>query len=307
MRRTLALLLVVLVSWAAAADAVVHPLRSQDPVVGVAVADRIAAALEGAVVLGPEVAPTLVAPIVVPGGFLNPLAVAPVAAFDRSGVALLAGAVGVPVVVSGDLAFEADAVRLDLIAAVHGRIHSATVRAPIGDLDLLVRRALPVVARWVGARAVAPRPLELAGRDQEPARARALIGAGFAIEALEALERLPDLHPLDARLRDDLAAALAGTAAGDAALAAMVSLAAADPEVPARAFARWRSEARPRVPTPSVAPALHHTAPREALPRPSLPASAVEPRGRGVPLLVGLLLMVFAGAGSAAAWLLLGA
>jgi len=247
MRRTLALLLVVLVSWAAAADAVVHPLRSQDPVVGVAVADRIAAALEGAVILGPEVAPTLVAPIVVPGGFLNPLAVAPAAAFDRSGVALLAGAVGVPVVVSGDLAFEADAVRLDLIAAVHGRIHSATVRAPIGDLDLLVRRALPLVARWVGARAVAPRPLELAGRDQEPARARALIGAGFAIEALEMLERLPDLHPLDARLRDDLAAALAGTADGDAALAAMVSLAAADPEAPARAFARWRSEGGPPV------------------------------------------------------------
>ncbi len=246
-RRTLFTLLIALVSWAAAVDAVVHPFRSQDPVVGVAVAERIASSLDGAVVMGPEIAPMLVAPVVVPGGFVNPLVVAPDGAFDRSGVALLAGGTGVPVVVSGVLAIEADGLRLDLVAAVDGALRSTTVRAPMGDLDLLVARAAPRVAWWVGATARATRSLDLAGDDQAPARARALIGAGFTSEALELLEGLTDPHPIDARLRDDLRAAVAGTADGDAALAAMTALSSGDPEVPGRAFARWRAEGGPPV------------------------------------------------------------
>jgi transcriptional regulator of arginine metabolism len=249
-------LLIALVSWAAAVDVVVHPFRSQDPVVGVAVAERIASSLADAVVLGPEVAPMLVAPVVVPGGFLNPLVVAPDGAFDLSGVALLAGGIGVPAVVSGVLAIEADGLRLDLVAAIDGALRSATVRAPMGDLDLLVARAAPRVAWWVGATALAPRPLDLAGEDQAPARARALIGAGFTSEALELLEGLTDPHPSDALLRDDLRAALAGTADGDPALAAMAALSASDPEVPGRAFARWRAEGGPRSRTCGRAPGL---------------------------------------------------
>jgi tetratricopeptide (TPR) repeat protein len=247
LRRTLFSLLIALVSWAAAVDVVVHPFRSQDPVVGVAIAERIASSLADAVVLGPEVAPMLVAPVVVPGGFLNPLVVAPDGAFDLSGVALLAGGIGVPAVVSGVLAIEADGLRLDLVAAIDGALRRATVRAPMGDLDLLVARAAPRVAWWVGATALAPRPLDLAGEDQAPARARALIGAGFTSEALELLEGLTDPHPSDALLRDDLRAALAGTADGDPALAAMAALSASDPEVPGRAFARWRAEGGPPV------------------------------------------------------------
>jgi len=246
-RRTLFTLIIALVSWAAAVDVVVHPFRSQDPVVGVAVAERIASSLADVVVLGPEVAPTLVAPVVVPGGFINPMVVAPDGAFDLSGVALLAGGIGVPVVVSGVLVIEADGLRLDLVAAVDGALRSATVRAPMGDLDRLVARAAPRVAWWVGATVLPARPLDLAGDDQAPARARALIGAGFMIEALELLEGLDDPHPIDARLRDDLRAAVAGTADGDPALAAMVALSASDPEVPSRAFARWRAEGGPPV------------------------------------------------------------
>ncbi len=246
-RRTLITFLIALVSWAAAVDAVVHPFRSQDPVVGVAVAERIASSLVDAAVLGPEVAPMLVAPVVVPGGFLNPLAVAPDGAFDLSGVALVAGGTGVPVVVSGVLTIEDDGLRLDLVGAVDGALRRTTVRAPMGDLDLLVARAAPRVAWWAGVTARAARPLDLAGDDQAPARARALIGAGFPSEALELLEGLTEPHPIDARLRDDLRAALAGTADGDPALAAMVALSASDPEVPDRAFARWRAEGGPPV------------------------------------------------------------
>lgn len=247
MRRTLVTLLIALFSWSAAADVVVHPFRSQDPLVGVAVAERVAGALTGVAVLGPEVAPTLVAPIVVPGGFLNPLAVAPAGAFDRTGIALLAGAVGVPVAVSGQLTLEAESVRLELVATVDGRLHSATVRADGSDLDLLVRRALPLVARWAAAGTRPPRPLDLTGPDQDATRARALIGAGFYIEALEALERVTEPDATDARLLEDLRAALAATGDGDPALAAMASLASADAEVPARAFARWSAAGGPPV------------------------------------------------------------
>lgn len=246
-RRLILTLLIALVSWAAAVDAVVHPFRSQDPVVGVAVAERIASALADVVVLGPEVAPMLVAPIVVPGGFLNPLRATPGGAYDRSGVAIVAGAVGVPVVVSGVLGIAADGLRLELIASVDGALRSAVVHAPMGDLDLLVARAAPLVARWLGTVARPARPLDLSGVDQVPARARSLIGAGFMGEALELLEGIVDPHPTDARLRDDLRAAVAGDGAGDAALAAMATLSSSDPDAPGRAFARWRAEGGPPV------------------------------------------------------------
>jgi tetratricopeptide (TPR) repeat protein len=247
MRRLIAVLIVLLASSALAADAVVHPFRSQDPVVGVAVAERIAAALGGIDVLGPEVAPTLVAPVVVPGGFVNPLALLRVGPYDRSAVALMAGAIGVPVAVSGDLVFETDGIRLDLVASVEGRVHSATVRAPGVDLDVLVRRATLVVATWAGARPLPPRPLDLRGPDGDAARARALIGAGFLFEAQELLDDLADPHPTDARLRDDLRHALDATGGGDPALAAMASLGASDPAVATAAFARWSAEGGPPV------------------------------------------------------------
>ncbi|MDA0700037.1 MAG: hypothetical protein O3A02_02365, partial [bacterium] len=165
MRRLLALFIALFVSSALAADAVIYPFRSQDPVVGVALAERIAGALGGIDVLGPEVAPTLVAPIVVAGGFLNPMALLPRGPFDRGSVAIVAGAIGVRVFVSGSVLFEDDGVRLDLVASVDGAVRSAIVRAPGDDLDQLIRRATPVVALWAGARPLAPRPLDLRGGD----------------------------------------------------------------------------------------------------------------------------------------------
>ncbi len=247
MRRALALVLFVFVSSAFAADVVVHPFRSQDPVVGVALAERIAASLGDVDVLGPEVAPTLTAPIVVPGGFVNPLSFLPAGPFDRSAVALIAGAVGVPVVVSGIVTFEDARVRLELVAAVDGGLRSADFSAPGVDLDGLVRQAAPLVAFWAGARPLAPRPLDLGGADEPAARARALIGAGFVAEAMALLDGIVDPAADDARLRDDLRIALAGADGGDAALNAMVSLSSQDPALPAAAFANWRAAGGPPV------------------------------------------------------------
>lgn len=246
-RRTLVSLVLALVAWASAADLIVHPFRSQDPIVGVALAERVASALADVGVVGPELAPTLAAPIVVPGGFLNPLVVLPGGAFDETGVALLAGATGVPAVVSGSLANLATGVRLDLVASVDGRIVRTSVRAPEGDLDRLAAAAVAAVAHWTGADYRPPRPLDLRGVDQEAALARALLGAGLAADALDLLERSEDLDAIDARFRDDLRAALADGGGGDPALAAIVSLASADPAAPEAAFARWLAAGGPPV------------------------------------------------------------
>ena len=141
MHRILIVLATTLIAWAAAADVVVHPFRSQDPVVGVAVAERVAGALEGVDVLGPELAPALIAPVPVPGGFFNPIAVLPDGVVDRSGVAVLADALGVAAAVSGTLSVGTDALRLELRAAVDGRGRTATVTAAADDLDGLATRA----------------------------------------------------------------------------------------------------------------------------------------------------------------------
>lgn len=247
LRRTLLSLLLALVAWASAADLVVHPFASQDPVVGVAVAERVASAIVDRRVIGPELAPMVAAPIVVPGGFLNPLVVVPGGAFDENGVALLAGATGVPIVVSGSLVNLPDGVRLDLVAFVDGRLLRAAVRAREGDLDRLTAGAAAAVARWAGTSHLPPRPLDLRGVDQEAARARALLGAGLASDALAVLDRAEGLDPADAAFRDDLRAALADGGGGDAALAAIVSLASADPAAPGPAFARWVDAGGPPV------------------------------------------------------------
>ena len=98
MQRILIVLVASLIAWASAADVAVHPFRSQDPVLGVAIAERLADALEGVEVLGPELVPALVAPIVVPGGFFNPVVLLPAGVTDRSGVAVLGGALGIDAV-----------------------------------------------------------------------------------------------------------------------------------------------------------------------------------------------------------------
>jgi tetratricopeptide (TPR) repeat protein len=247
MHRTLIVLATTLIAWAAAADVVVHPFRSQDPFLGVAVAERVAGALEGVEVLGPELAPALIAPVPVPGGFFNPLAVLPDGVVDRSGVAVLGDALGVAAAVSGTLTVETDALRLELRAAVDGRGHTATVTAASDDLDGLAARAAAIVARWTGASTAPVRPLDLAGDDGAIARARALLGAGFAVEALEAFDGVTGLDATDAALRDGLAAALAGDEAAPAALAAVVALFQGDGPATSAAFERWAASGAPPV------------------------------------------------------------
>ncbi len=247
MVRMWSVLVAVLLSWAVAADVAVHPFRAQDPVVGVALAERVADALTGVDVLGPELVPALIAPIVVPDGFVNPIVFLPEGVVGPTGVTVLADVLGTRSAVSGELAIEADGFRLDLWAAVEGRVRHAVVRAPTDAPHVLAQRAATRVAAWIGGGTRQARTLDLAGPDGEAARARALIGAGFVGEARALLEGLTSPDAADARLRDDLVAALEGDDTGAPGLAAVVALQAGDPAATTAAFERWRTAGGPPV------------------------------------------------------------
>ncbi len=246
MHRILVVVIASLIAWATAADIAVHPFQSQDPVLGVAVAERLADALVGVDVLGPELVPALVAPVVVTGGFFNPVALLPAGITDRSGVALLGDALGIDAV-SGAVSVGADGLRLDLWGAIDGRVRSAVLNAPFDEPERLAAGGAAVVARWIGAEVRTVRPLDLSGPDGEAARARALLGAGFVFEAQAALAGLAAPEAADAALLADLDAVLAGDAGAPAALAAVVALYQGEGAATSAAFARWVAEGAPPV------------------------------------------------------------
>ncbi|MFN2322833.1 MAG: hypothetical protein ABR510_07730 [Trueperaceae bacterium] len=246
MQRILIAVVASLIAWASAADVAVHPFRSQDPVLGVAIAERLSEALGDVDVLGPELVPALVAPIVVPGGFFNPVALLPAGVTDRSGVALLGDALGIDAV-SGEVSIGADGLRLQLWGAIDGRVRGAVVTAPADAPERLAASGAAVVARWIGATLVPVRPLDLSGPDGEAARARALLGAGFVTEARAALAGLADPAAADAELLAGLDAVLAGADDAPLALAAVVALYQGEGAATAAAFQRWVAAGAPPI------------------------------------------------------------
>ncbi|HRP48279.1 MAG TPA: hypothetical protein PLT07_12070, partial [Trueperaceae bacterium] len=77
-RRFLLLLLAAFTAFIApvgvvsAASLAVHPFASDDPLLGMAVADELAASFEGVdVLLGPDVTAGAIPPLMVPGGFIG--------------------------------------------------------------------------------------------------------------------------------------------------------------------------------------------------------------------------------------------
>lgn len=247
MSRLFLVLLLSFLSFASAADLAVQAFRSQDGVLGMAVAERLASAFPDDLVIGPELTASLVAPVVVSGGFINPLAVSSSTADDPSSAQLTAQALGVPMAVGGVILLEGDGLRLDLGAWVRGRGHRVSLHGDLDDLDGLVRLAVGVTAHWTGLRPGPLRSLDLSGEDREVARARALVAAGFPFEALDSLESVDDLDEVDARFLHDLRSAVQGDEQGDPALAALVSLGNGDELATMAAFRRWADEGGPPV------------------------------------------------------------
>jgi tetratricopeptide (TPR) repeat protein len=236
MRTLFLTFLVALVSTAHALDLIVYPFDSQDPTVGVAIADRVAAGLTGDVI-GPGAAPALVVPLVAPTGFVNPIAfLGDGGPFGRNGAWLLRGATGAEAAVTGRVRAEGDALVLDLVLDVRGRDLRGVLTGPRDDPGALAARGADLLAAWLGLDRVAQAPLDLRGADGAHARALGLLGAGLPREALEALEQAASEAPLPPRanaVREGLAATIAAEAgeaalptAADVEVAAVVAVAA---------------------------------------------------------------------------------
>lgn len=218
LRRTLtALITVTALSAALAASLAVHPFDSDDPLLGVAVADEVAAAFDGvALVLGPEIAPNLIPPVMVDGGFVSLGRVVEARTMTGpAGADLIKSGSGVDVAVTGRVLQLDEGMVLQLELAFEGGTDRVTVRADRGDRERLVKQAVRVVAlRLPDAQGVrAPATPKLDGAYLEYVRAVALAGAGLIEEAADAVNSQPQemLPSRSLELVSDLNAVIDGT------------------------------------------------------------------------------------------------
>ena len=194
MRRLLVLVLLFLpLGWAVgwAETLVVYPLDSQDVLLGVAVADRVAQAFDAVLeTVGPDVAPSLVPPVAVGDGFVNLTDfLGQDALASARGVRLLQEVLGADNVVTGTLSFEEDRVTARVFYLHEGVARTFAVSAPAAEPSLLVRKTVTVLAARLGvALPETDLGVDLSGPYGDYVRAVALVGAGFVEEAGTVLE-----------------------------------------------------------------------------------------------------------------------
>ncbi len=204
MRRLLVLVLLFLpLGWAVgwAETLVVYPLDSQDVLLGVAVADRVAQAFDAVLeTVGPDVAPSLVPPVAVGDGFVNLTDfLGQDALASARGVRLLQEVLGADNVVTGTLSFEEDGATARVFYLHEGVARTFAVSAPAAEPSLLVRKTVTVLAARLGvALPETDLDVDLSGPYGDYVRAVALVGAGFVEEARTVLEEAtPEPAPQD--------------------------------------------------------------------------------------------------------------
>lgn len=221
LRPLLAAVAFTLFATAWAQTLAVYPFDSQETLLGVAVADEIAAAFaSGAVVLGPEVTPGAIPPLVVEGGFLSVGRLAgPLAMTGPAGADLVRTSTGVDVAATGRLEVLDDALALRLFVASADGSRQVTLRADVGRPDRLVALAVRVLEGDLGLRVgsmpVPAAPWDAEGAYGEYARGVALIGAGLVPEGGDALEQAvagAGAPPRASEMLADVRAVLAGDA-----------------------------------------------------------------------------------------------
>lgn len=217
----------ILFANAHAASLVVFPFESDDPRLGTAVAHAIAEGLDsGFEVYGPAVAPSLVPPFLVDGGFYNP------AGFyaDLAGpgqAALLRSGSGAEVAVNG-LIYDTDGLLvLEMNLAHAGGLDQITLQVTSGNPGDLAARAAALTARALGKAGI-PEVEEIALDGVAGLRASAIYDAGLPGGLDSALltlhEPLLADDPYSVRLREAIESVQAGTDDGDPVLLAALSL-----------------------------------------------------------------------------------
>ncbi len=223
----LALLLgaLLFLSGAAAAPGdvtvVVHPFDSQDVLLGVALADEVANSLhDRATVLGPDVAPGAIPPLIAEGGFISLSRIIGAQEFSGAvGADMLRGGVGVDIAITGSVEQRDSGYTLLLAIAHPGGLRTAEFEAPTDRPERLAVLAGAlvdgVIDRQVpGAPPGEPTPYEppsLTGSFEDAygayVRAVALVGAGLLEDALLELKEIEGAEgapPRAAALREDL-------------------------------------------------------------------------------------------------------
>ncbi|HET9027246.1 MAG TPA: tetratricopeptide repeat protein [Trueperaceae bacterium] len=207
-----------------AASLAVHPFASDDPLLGMAVADELAASFEGVdVLLGPDVTAGAIPPLMVPGGFIG---ITRVVGEDPmhgpAGAQLLRGALGVDVAATGSVLVLDASYRLDLVVAGPEGVVSASLQAPHGRRDQLVAQAARVVARALnGPTPAPPSAPALDGAYANYVTALVYAGDGFVSDAASLLASVAATElPVRAHsLLEDLDAAIAPASAAPVASA----------------------------------------------------------------------------------------
>lgn len=186
-RALLALALLALLSSTLAASLAVHPFSSEDPLLGVAIADEVAATFhDHAIVFGPDVAAGLIPPLVVADGFINLGRVLGVEEWTGpSGPGLVRSGTGVDVAVSGVVEQYDERTLLRLEVAYEGGTRRVELSAEPGDRAHLVALATRVVAPLLGLTSP-PEPVRsppLEGGYEAYVRSVALASSGLVADA----------------------------------------------------------------------------------------------------------------------------
>ncbi len=208
-------------AWAA--SIAIHPFESDDPLLGMAVSNELAASFGGIdVVIGPEVAAGAIPPIMAGGGFIGLTRVVGAdPMYSLAGLELLRGGLGVDVAATGRVLVLDETYRLELVVAGPDGITKATVEEPHGRRDRLVARAARIVARALGS-AVAPTPPPsppLDGTYASYVTALVYASSGLIDDAASLLASVPsgELPERGLRFEEDLAAAADLSAADEVA------------------------------------------------------------------------------------------
>lgn len=233
LRRTLArkvlvaFTLLAALAFAHGQTLVIYPLESPNSLMGTVIADKVAVALEDEFeVYGPAVSPSLVPPLPVGGGFLNPteyLQGRGVA--DRVGSALLRDALGAHAVLTGSVFFEDERLVARVQLATREGNEGFLVSAPEEDPGRLATGLVRATLLRLGSEARLPEiELDMSTADGELAQALTLLAAGLGEDALRVLEGMSDPGERARELQATIRAFQEGGEDGDAALLAALAL-----------------------------------------------------------------------------------
>ncbi len=226
MRIIVVILVLLFGSSALARNLVIYPFSSQDVLLGVALADKLAEALENALeVIGPDISPNLAAPLIADGGFFSLLRLSE--PLDTpEGARLLLEVYGADQLISGSVRFIDGSLEAEVLLIDGSRTRSFRVSAAADDPALLARKIIAVISSRLGVSASSSSSeLDLSGSYGDYVRAVALVGGGELNEALSLINSVPESvsdEPRLAALKTDLeTVSTADTARGSLRLATM--------------------------------------------------------------------------------------